>query len=203
MTTITVPRSLIEQAVVALSADWAKTTRTSVANALTAALAQQAEPVGINGLTHSEESETASVRGIIGTAAAPTPPLFAGLIAQHEGLAEELRAQDMPTQQAEPVGWRPIATAPKDGTDVLIHYVTEHGRHVRCIAHWTAANTVESSYNNDDDVGEYDEATDAWYVPEGWYENLYNWDEYRSVFIHEGKPDSWQPMPNPPESSNG
>lgn len=116
----------------------------------------------------------------------------------------EARSKLTKPLRTEPVGWRTIESAPRDGTDILIHYVTEHGRHVRCIAHWTAALTAEVDGNLDDDVGEYDEATDAWYVPEGWYENLYNWDEYRSVFIHEGKPDSWQPLPEPPkESSNG
>lgn len=55
-------------------------------------------------------------------------PLFAEMIAQHPGLAEELAQQDV---QAVPQGWQPIETAPKDGTAIDLWH-EEFGREADC-----------------------------------------------------------------------
>ena len=47
---------------------------------------------------------------------------------------------------------------------------------------------------------EYDEATDCYYIPEGWYEQQDNWGEYASIHIHEGEVTHWMPLPEPPSA---
>ena len=100
-------------------------------------------------------------------------------------------------QQAEPVAWTSvIETLPESGVKVLACYRNGLGN-LRCIrAMWTAAKTEEA--NPDDFNEEYDEATDTYYVPEGWYECIDNWVNYSSVAVTEGEVTHWMPLPQPP-----
>jgi Protein of unknown function (DUF551) len=98
---------------------------------------------------------------------------------------------------AQPVAW--ILTSeqmpPSTGQTVLAYYKNENGLGRRVRAKWVKAKTVESS--SDGDIGEYDEATDTYYDPEGWYEKIDNWPEYTSVFIsHEVT--HWTYLPEAP-----
>ena len=74
-----------------------------------------------------------------------------------------------PVAAPQPVAWTSVKDAmPKSGVKVLACYKNSHGNLRRIRAEWTAAKTVES--NSDYDFGEYDEETDAYWSPEGWYE---------------------------------
>ena len=80
---------------------------------------------------------------------------------------------------------------------VLACYDFSHSKIKRIIrAQYFKKHTVEA--NSYDDFGEYDEETDTYYVPEGWYERIDFWDEYSSVFI-EKEITHWMPLPTPPK----
>jgi len=69
---------------------------------------------------------------------------------------------------------------------------------ITVIGKWVPAMTDESTPEDEDWV-EYDEQTDTYYVPEGWYEFQANWDEYSAIHINEAVT-HWMPLPEPPES---
>lgn len=64
----------------------------------------------------------------------------------------------------------------------------------------------EQEFNNGsgDQAIEYNEDDDEYYLCEGWYEIIKNWDEYNSVAIDDTVT-HWMPLPPPPEKekSNG
>ncbi len=94
--------------------------------------------------------------------------------------------------------WIPVADRmPMSGAVVLVAYKNERGLWRRIRAQWIAAKSKES--NIDSEIGEYDEATDAYYDPEGWYERINNWDDYSAVVVYEGTPTHWMPLPDLPE----
>jgi hypothetical protein len=86
---------------------------------------------------------------------------------------------------------------PASGRTVLACYKNRAGNWRRIRAQWVAAKSCESSPESD--IGEYDEETDTYYDPEGWYEQLDNWDEYSSIAVVEGDVSHWMPLPPPPE----
>lgn len=45
-----------------------------------------------------------------------------------------------------------------------------------------------------DDGGEYDEEEDEYYVPEGYYEHIHNWDDYGYVSVDDFVI-GWHPLP--------
>ena len=85
---------------------------------------------------------------------------------------------------------------PSAGQKVIASYVNSSGKRRTVIARWVAAKTEESNENSD--IGEYDEATDAYYDPEGWYECIDNWDDFTAIVINEGEVTHWMPRPAPP-----
>ena len=50
-----------------------------------------------------------------------------------------------------------------------------------------------------DGVAVYDEESDTDYWPQGWYEQIDNWEELSSVMVHEGEVTCWVPLPEFPE----
>lgn len=103
-------------------------------------------------------------------------------------------------RQGEPVAWVPVAERmPKSGVTVLACYTNRYGNVRRIRAEWVAAKTIES--DGDCEIGEYDEATDCCYDPEGWYEKIDNWDDYSSVVVNEGEVTHWMALPAPPDAS--
>lgn len=102
--------------------------------------------------------------------------------------------------QPEPVAWVPVAERmPKSGATVLACYTNRSGNVRRIRAEWVAAKTIES--DGDSEIGEYDEATDCCYDPEGWYEKIDNWGDYSSVVVNEGEVTHWMPLPAHPDAS--
>lgn len=57
----------------------------------------------------------------------------------------------------------------------------------------------EECYSADDEcVTEYNEETDEYYLHEGWYEEINNWDEYSSIAIDDIVT-HWMPLPEAPK----
>lgn len=86
---------------------------------------------------------------------------------------------------------------PIPGKPVLACYKNHLGNTRRIRAFWTPANTTESG--GDSDIGVYDEATDTYYDPAGWYECMDNWDEYSAIFVNEGEVTHWMLLPAAPK----
>ena len=114
--------------------------------------------------------------------------------------ADALRAALAEPQ--EPVAWTPVTEAmPKSGVKVLACYRNRLGNLRRIRAMWTAAKTEEASSEDAEACSEYDEATDTYYVTEGWYECIDNWGDYSSVAVTEGEVTHWMPLPPDPDSA--
>jgi hypothetical protein len=96
------------------------------------------------------------------------------------------------------MSWQPIETAPHMKA-ILIHYQREfNGKTFDTIIKGIYYDkfAIESM----DEEAEYDEETDEYYVPEGWYEMIDNWDEYASSKLYpEHKPTHWMPLPALPK----
>jgi hypothetical protein len=87
---------------------------------------------------------------------------------------------------------------PLPGLPVLVAYQNERG-HWRCIrAEWVEVKT-QVAYGDDEEYADYDEETDEYYAPQGWYELVNNWDDYRSLKVYEGKPSHWMYLPPMPD----
>ena len=86
---------------------------------------------------------------------------------------------------------------PEPGIKVLAHYFNACGKSRTVCAIWIPAKFCRDDMEIDnDDFLEYDEEDDKYYWPEGWYEEIDNWDELQSVAINEGVVDYWQPLPH-------
>ena len=49
-------------------------------------------------------------------------------------------------------------------------------------------------------LGEYSEERDDYYINEGWYERVHNWDDYGAVVIGDFVT-HWMPLPQPPKEA--
>lgn len=95
--------------------------------------------------------------------------------------------------------WVPVAERlPDSGKPVLVCYRNGAGLVRRIRAVWVAAKSCEASPESE--IGEYDEASDTYYEPEGWYETIDNWDDYTAVAVYQGTVTHWMPLPAPPLS---
>lgn len=99
--------------------------------------------------------------------------------------------------------WIPVTEImPQSGWPVLACYRNRIGHWCVIRAEWVTAKTQESG--SESDIGEYDEATDTYYDPEGWYERINNWDDgFSAVVVNEGEVSHWMPMPPPPQGATG
>ena len=102
----------------------------------------------------------------------------------------------------EPGAWTPVAEAlPNSGVKVLACYRNRLGNLRRIRAMWTAAKTEEADSDDAEACSEYDEATDTYYVTEGWYECIDNWGDYSSVAVTEGEVTHWMLLPPDPSTA--
>lgn len=119
-------------------------------------------------------------------------------ICERERLHQSTRAADLEVErQAAPV---PVAVSerlPGPSVKVLAHYFNGLGKERTICAIWVPAKTRSDSYG-DDDFTEYDEESDTFYWPEGWYETIENWDDLGYVKVDEGEVIYWQPIPKLP-----
>ena len=92
-------------------------------------------------------------------------------------------------------GWQSIESAPK-GKDILVYYKNCFDKGRMVIACYIEPFTEES----DNDYAEYSEEHDNYFTPEGWYEQIENWDEYSGLLITDTIT-HWMPLPTKPEES--
>ena len=90
-----------------------------------------------------------------------------------------------------------IEAKPPSGQIVLAFYRDAFGKGRIIRAMWCLPKHVES--DTDSDIAEYDEETDKYWDPEGWYECMDNWDQFRTIMVHEGEVSYWTPLPDEPE----
>ena len=97
--------------------------------------------------------------------------------------------------------WIPVTERmPEPGSKVLITYLNSLGNR-RTVCGWHAPEKYFEAAS-ESEIAEYDEATDNYYDPAGWYESIDNWEDYSHVVVHEGQPSHWMPLPEPPNSPN-
>lgn len=93
-------------------------------------------------------------------------------------------------------GWIALPGAlPETGVPVLL----DIGKKYPIRAMWAAKHTVEAA-DDDTDWGEYDEATETYYCPEGWYE----WNEHEDTnWRVTAAPRAWAPLPPTTSAGSG
>ena len=94
-----------------------------------------------------------------------------------------------PAVAQQPGAWVPLpGTLPDPGKPVLL----DIGEKYPIRAMWAAKHTIEVGMEDDSKLGEYDEATDTYYCPEGWYE--WNEQEERHWLVDK-TPVAWCELP--------
>jgi hypothetical protein len=98
---------------------------------------------------------------------------------------------------------QPVAVSerlPEPNRKVLAYYFNALGKGRTICAIWVPAKSRSDDLDlTDDDFREYDEESDKYYWPEGWYEAIENWDDYGWIRVNEGEPVYWQPLPKWPD----
>lgn len=94
--------------------------------------------------------------------------------------------------------WKIIDTAP-EREQILVYYKNSHGVGRVVKAQFLAKFSVECSY---DEYGfcEYNDNSDTYFYPAGWYEIIDNWGDFSSVKFDEShNPTHWMPLPDYPK----
>lgn len=91
--------------------------------------------------------------------------------------------------------WRPIATAPKDGTAIILYWTShayeigEAGTPHMAVGAWKVNPRINANV-----VAEYPT------ISAGYFSNTGEWDDY-GLALAENAPTHWMPMPKPPEGA--
>lgn len=89
---------------------------------------------------------------------------------------------------------------PEQGAAVLLlceRPVDMGGRKYQCVGYHAPRFAIEAELWDDECCREYCEEKDAYFIEAGWYELIYNWDEYSAVKINDSVV-SWMLLPEPP-----
>ena len=76
-----------------------------------------------------------------------------------------------------------------------------HSQYV-CDGYFVERWKIIAHYVDDDCATEYNEIEDEYYLKEGWYEVIKNWDDYNSIVIDDTVT-HWMPLPEPPKMKGG
>lgn len=87
---------------------------------------------------------------------------------------------------------------PEPGKKVLLFYKNSRDNPRTILGYHAPAKFFQSC--SESEIGEYCEEKDEYYDPEGWYECIDNWGEYSHVFVNEGIPTHWMPLPEQPNA---
>lgn len=89
---------------------------------------------------------------------------------------------------------------PDSGSTVIAYYLNSYGKGRTIRAQHVEAWTIEAEdvADVDTDCVEYSEQDDCYYLLQGWYECIDNWDEYYRVAVTEGPITHWMPQPAAP-----
>ena len=92
---------------------------------------------------------------------------------------------------------------PENGVHVLLccevhRYGGEIVGKYICDGYYAEANKIIAGGFPDECNCEYSEEDDEYYLREGWYEDIKNWDDYNSVTV-EDFVTHWMPLPEPPK----
>lgn len=105
-------------------------------------------------------------------------------------------------QVRESLQWIPVSESlPESGIHVLLSCeIRPIGRRYVCVGYYAASKTLIGGYG--DEYGtEYDDDKDEYFLLEGWYEVIKNWDDFSSVAIGDFVT-HWMLLPEPPEGEN-
>lgn len=91
---------------------------------------------------------------------------------------------------------------PESGNHVLVCCeIRPSKKRYVCDGYYAAKHNIAAHYVDDDSAYEYDEEADEYFLLEGWYEVIKNWDEYSSIVIADFVT-HWMPLPEPPKEEN-
>ena len=89
--------------------------------------------------------------------------------------------------------WRPVSEKPKKGKEVILSYVDCYGHRINVLGSYVRRFDEEAVSTDDEDIMEYSDEKDEYYLKEGWYEHTTHSD-YDYWLLHE-KIDKWLPIP--------
>ena len=109
------------------------------------------------------------------------------------------KVKSLPAADVRP-RWIPVSERlPEAGVHVLLACKCGSGSYV-CDGFHTEKYSTPTLFYEDIDA-DYNEDTDEYYFPEGWWEVIKNWDDYSCVAI-EDKVTHWQTLPEPPKEES-